>query len=171
MRRFAPIALAALLLLLPVSPLFAAEEPEAENAKPGYRCEWELEDCLNWMAKHYGERGWAGMQLDIEGFRYTVTGIQEGSPAQKGGIQAGDLLVAVNGVEISEENQDKLLKIRDKMLPGAQFTYTIKRKGKRRNIECVLVAMPVEVAAEQIGMHLLIGHLEPDLAFEEPKPE
>jgi len=161
------MALGALLLLLAVSPVFAADEPDMEKAEPEYRCSYELEDCLNWMAKHYGERGWAGMQLDIEGYRYTVTGIQAGSPAEKGGIKPGDLLVAVNGVEIAEENQEKMLKARDKMIPGAQFTYTVKRKGKRRNIECVLVAMPVEVVAELIGSHLLVGHLEPHHAFPE----
>ena len=165
------MALAALLLLLSVSLVFAADEAQSEKAEPEYRCSYQLEECLNWMAKHYGERGWAGMQLDIEDYRYSVIGVLEGSPAEKGGIKAGDLLVAVNGVEFGEENQEKLLKIRDKMIPGAQFTYTVKRKGKRRNIECVLVAMPVEIAAEQIGIHLLTGHLEPHLAFEESESE
>jgi C-terminal processing protease CtpA/Prc len=165
------MALTALLLLLSVSPMLAAEEPDAANAEPEYRCTYELTECLNWMAKHYGERGWAGMQLDIEGYTYTVTGVLEGSPAEKRGVKSGDLLVAINGVEFAEENQDKLMKIRDKMVPGAQFTYTIKRKGKRRNVECVLVAMPIEFIAELIGSHLLIGHLESRLAFPESDSE
>lgn len=165
MNRFALTAVASLLFLLAGVPSRAADE--TAKAEPKVICSYDIHECLNWMAKHYGERGWAGMNLDVDGYTYKVTAVRVGSPAEKAGIEVGDLLVAINGVEIAEENSEKLLPIRESMKPGAEFTYTVKRNGKRRNVECVLVAMPVEVVAEQIGMHLLTGHLEPDLAFPE----
>jgi predicted metalloprotease with PDZ domain len=165
MNRFLLITATVMVLLLSAAPAALADEPA--EAEPDYTCSHPLNSCLDWMAKHYGSRGWAGMQLDVEGMTYTVTGVHEGSPAQKGGIKAGDILVAVNGVDYAEENEEKLLAIQQTMKPGVQFTYTVKRRGKRRNVECVLVEMPVDVVAQQVGMHLITGHLDPDRVFAE----
>ena len=162
MRRFTTIAVLILLALGATSTALAAEDPEAE---PQYRCSYELEVCLDWMAKNYGNRGWAGMQLDTAGGVYTVTEVHVGSPAEKAKVRPGDLLVAINGVEFNEENEAKLVAMQGEMKPGAQFTYTLKRKGKRRNVEVVLVGMPIEVIAHQIGMHLLTDHVDVKIAF------
>ena len=87
------------------------------------------------------------------------------TPAEKSGVRPGDVLVAINGVEFSEENEPKLIALQEKMKPGAQFTYTVKRKGKRRNIEVVLVEMPFDVVAHQVGMHLMTDHVDIKIAF------
>lgn len=149
------------------APAAAEAEPQAKEDKdePQYRCSYELHTCLDWMAKNYSNRGWAGMQLDASDYVYTVTEIHPGSPAAKANVRPGDVLVAINGVEFIEENSEKLAALQSEMKPGAQFTYTLKRKGKRRNVEVVLVEMPFEVVAHQVGMHLLTDHLDGDLAF------
>ena len=157
------VVITVLALAFAVVPAWA----EDEAAEPRYRCSSDLQTCLDWMAKHYAGRGWAGMQLDVEGFLYTVTTVKPGSPAEQGGIRVGDVLVAVNGVEFAEENREKLVAMQGKMLPGAKFTYTLKRGGKRRNVDFVLVEMPLEVVAQVIGMHLITDHLDVDLAFGE----
>jgi C-terminal processing protease CtpA/Prc len=117
------------------------------------------------MAKHYSDRGWTGMQLDMDGMVFTVTEVYEGSPAAKARVRPGDLLVAINGVEYTEENQEKMIEIQAQMKPGAQFTYTLKRGGKRRNVDFVLVEMSFDVVATMIGTHLLKDHVDLDLAF------
>ncbi len=156
-----------LLLLLAVSPAGLAQDAQDEKVEdePRYRCSASLETCLNWMAKNYLGRGWAGMQLDTTGGIYTVTELQPGSPAEKADVRPGDILVAINGVEFKEENEEKLVALQAKMKPGAQFTYTLKRHGKRRNVEVVLVEMPIEVAAQLVGMHLLTDHVDVAIAF------
>ena len=73
--------------------------------------------------------------------------------------------MAINGVEFVEENEQKLVALQGEMKPGVQFTYTLKRKGKRHNVEVVLVEMPIEVVALQVGMHLLTDHVDIKIAF------
>ena len=165
MKHYAIIAVLILLALSAATPGAPATEPEQSKDEPQYRCSYELHACLDWMAEHYGKRGWAGMQLDTSDGLYTVTEIHERSPAEKADVRAGDILVAINGVEFSEENEQKLVALQGKMKPGAQFTYTLKRKGKRRNVEVVLVEMPIEVIAQQVGMHLLTDHVDVKIAF------
>jgi predicted metalloprotease with PDZ domain len=164
MKRYATIAALILLAFGAVMIGPAADEAEKNN-EPQYRCSAELPACLDWMAKYYSDRGWSGIQLETNDYVYTVTGVEPGSPAAKAKVRRGDLLVAINGVEFVKENREKLVALQSEMQPGAQFTYTLKRNGKRRNIEVVLVKMPLEVMAQQIGMHLLTDHLDGDLAF------
>jgi predicted metalloprotease with PDZ domain len=164
MKRYATITALILLAFGAATTGPAAAEAE-ENSEPHYRCSYELQVCLDWMAKSYSNRGWAGMQLEVNDYVYKVTGVEPGSPAAKAKVRPGDLLVAVNGIEFKEENGEKLAALQSKMKPGAQFTYTLKRNGKRRNVEVVLIEMPLEVVAHQIGMHLLTDHLEADLAY------
>ncbi len=169
MKRYATIAALILLALLAAmtGPSAAEVEDKVEETKaePQYRCDYELHVCLDWMAKNLSKRGWAGMQLEVDEYVYTVTEVHAGSPAARAKVRAGDVLVAVNGVEFREENNEKLVALQSEMLPGAQFTYTLKRDGKRRNVEVVLVERPFEVVAHQVGMHLLTDHLDVDLAF------
>ncbi len=165
MKRYTTLAALILLTLAAATTGSAAGEAEENKDEPQYRCSYELNVCLDWMAKHYSTRGWAGMQLDTSDHVYTVTEVHAGSPAAKAKVRPGDMLVAFNGVEFLEENDEKLAALQRKMKPGVQFTYTLKRRGKRRNVEVVLVKMPFEVVAQQAGMHLLTDHLEPDRAF------
>ncbi len=164
MKRYATITALVLLAFGAATTGSTAGEAEKSN-EPQYRCSHELDVCLDWMAKSYSNRGWSGMQLDTNDSVYTVTEVEPGSPAAKAKVRPGDLLVAINGIEFIEENSEKLVVLQREMKPGAQFTYTLKRNGKRRNIEVVLVEMPLEVVAHQIGMHLLTDHLDTDLAF------
>ena len=169
MKHYATIAMLVLLAFPAATsgPVAAEAQDKAEEAKeePKYGCSYELHACLDWFAEEYASRGWAGMQLDVSDHVYTVTEVQAGSPAAKAKVRVGDMLVAFNGIEFLEENDEKLAALQRKMKPGAQFTYTLKRGGKRRNVEVVLVKMPFEVVAQQAGMHLLTDHLEADLAF------
>jgi len=165
MKHYTSIAALILLALLAATPGAVAEEAEESKEEPQYRCSYELQVCLDWMAENYGSRGWAGMQLEVDGFLYTVTEVHAGPPAEKAKVRPGDVLAAVNGVAFVEENRDKLAALQGKMKPGAQFTYTLKRGGKRRNVDVVLVEMPFEVVAHQVGMHLLTDHVDVKIAF------
>ena len=158
MKKFATLAALALLILGST----IAGETEQTQKEPRYGCSEELEVCLDWMAEHYANRGWAGMQLDSNDYVFTVTEVHRGSPAAKAKVRPGDVLVAVNGIEFAEENREKLIGMQGEMKPGEKFTYTLKRDGKRHNVECVLVEMPFEVVALQVGMHLFTDHVDLD---------
>lgn len=74
---------------------------------------------------------------------YIPTGSQSvlpGSPAQKAGLQAGDVIAKVNGVEITKSRS--LASSLSKYVPGDKVTLSIIRDGKAQDISVTLEAYP-----------------------------
>lgn len=97
-------------------------------------------------AKH----GWLGLDVEKEASSagYVVTGVAAGSPAEKAGFQKGDVLVAFNGIALTDENKDALKKAKMQNAVGRQVTYTISRGGAQRQIAATLAEVPAEVLAK-----------------------
>lgn len=69
-------------------------------------------------------------------FGAQVTWVERESPAQEAGIRVGDIITAVNDVEIDEDHT-----LRDLILehePGEKITLTLSRWGESREIELTL---------------------------------
>ena len=67
-----------------------------------------------------------GAQLGIKDNKITVVSPIEGSPAEKAGLKAGDIILKVNGKEITEPNLDKTIaEIRGEK--GQEVTLTVSR--------------------------------------------
>jgi len=60
-----------------------------------------------------------------------VIGVDQGMPADKAGLKPGDLIVAVNGIPVTEENFSKAY---DPIPPDKNFTLTIRRGGGTFNV-------------------------------------
>ena len=73
------------------------------------RCKASSQDCLNYMNAHLKERGWVGIEYDEENQK--VLRVIEGSPADKAGFRKGDVMVAIAGVDITDENSERVKKI------------------------------------------------------------
>lgn len=123
----------------------------------GYKCTASTQDCLNEMAKKMKSSGWIGVDLDKDKYpaELVVTHVFAGSPAEAAGIQPGDILYALDGVRIAEENKQALKKVRSEWKPGQQVTYTIKRSGVEKKIALTLAPMPADIIARVIGEHML----------------
>ena len=138
------------LVVLVAVPLIAGDEQ---------RCKASTQDCLNYMHANLEHRGWVGIEYDEENDK--VLRVIEGSPAEKAGFRKGDVMVAMNGVDISEENADALKKMKyEQMKPGNKVTYTVARAGMKKNIEVTLAAVPDEIIAQWVGKHMLEAHAE-----------
>ena len=109
------------------------------------------------MAANFKERGWLGIQLesDDQSGAMTVTKVEPNSPAQAAGFKGGDRLVALNGIEFSEENRELLFQAKQGNKPGKQVTYKVDRNGAVRNLTVTLSTVPDEVLAQWIGSHML----------------
>ena len=111
--------------------------------------------------------GWVGVELDRPGGEeygpMTVTRVVEGSPAESAGIQAGDLLIAMNGIELAEGNDEKIKADRASWKPGSSVTWTMQRDGADRNLAITLAPMPADILAAYIGKHML-EHASAELA-------
>jgi predicted metalloprotease with PDZ domain len=132
------------------------------------KCSASTQDCLNHMAKNLNNRGWVGIEMDDKGGvgMMVITKVIDGSPAEKAGFKVGDALVAVNGVEFSEENDKELKDIQYAMSPGADFTYTVSHKGSKVDLDVELGTLPDSVKAQWVGNHMM-DHAELQLASNE----
>jgi S1-C subfamily serine protease len=131
-------------------------------AGEGGECEQSAEACLAYFANKADSYGWVGIELDRneETGVMMVSRVVEESPAVKAGFKEGDVLFALNGVELSDENKEKLKAAKGDWTPGTEVTYTIKRKGKSKELSVTLAEVPRDVLAQWVGNHMLDSHAE-----------
>ncbi|MDO5114476.1 MAG: Do family serine endopeptidase [Synergistaceae bacterium] len=101
------------------------------------------------LIKH-GEvrRGWLGVTVQpltaslVEAYKIPVkegaiiADVQNGSPAQKFGLQRGDVIVSVNGKDV-KSSEDVVFAVRN-ILAGEKVPFGIYRDGKKMDIDVVL---------------------------------
>jgi C-terminal processing protease CtpA/Prc len=123
----------------------------------GKKCSYGTQDCLDHMAAKMKTGGWVGVELEKDETTgaLKVLKVVPGSPAESSGIQPGDQLFALNGVEMNDKNHDALKKAKSEWKPGQTVNYTIKRNGQEKKIALTLAPMPAEVLARFIGEHML----------------
>ena len=95
-------------------------------------------------AKH----GWLGIDTEKAEDGYRITQVHAASPAADAGFRAGDVLVAMNGIALSEDNKAELKAAKAKMWPGSQVEYTVVRAGAERQIAATLAPVPEAVLAQ-----------------------
>ena len=97
------------------------------------------------MAAH----GWLGLKTDktADG-SWRVTSVAPDSPAAKAGFWAGDVLVAYNGIALTEANKEAVKKAKAECAVGKTVAYTIRRDGAEKTLKATLAPVPDEVLAE-----------------------
>ncbi|MFI4938739.1 MAG: DegQ family serine endoprotease [Burkholderiales bacterium] len=73
--------------------------------------------------------------------------VEPGSPAEKGGVEAGDIIVKFNGTAI--EASSDLRRLAGSTKPGTRITLTVWRKGTNRDIVVTLAEMESEKLAKK----------------------
>src|SRR6201999_133512 len=102
--------------------------------------------------KGYVTRGWLGVQVqpvtadiaDSLGLKQArgamVDNPQDGSPAAKAGIEAGDVITAVNGAEVKDARD--LARNISSIAPGSSIKLDILHKGDAKTVNVALAEMP-----------------------------
>ena len=130
----------ALTLFLALSSLAAAGGENCEKAAHAKAAKSSAME----KAKH----GWLGLDVEKNAAgAHVVTGIAAGSPAEKAGFQKGDVLVAFNGIALTDANKEALKKAKMQNAVGRRVTYTVSRAGAERQIAATLAEVPEEVLA------------------------
>lgn len=126
-------------------------------ADAGEGCSASTQECLDYMANQMKNSGWIGVEMDgIDGRDgYEIVKVVPESPAEEAGIQAGDYLVAINGIEINEENGKELAAARADFTPGTSVTWSMVRGDADRKVAITLAPMPADMLARYIGDHML----------------
>lgn len=76
-----------------------------------------------------------------------VNGVQPGSPAEKAGIEVGDVIRSVDGTAINQASD--LPPIVGNMAPGTKVRLEVFREGRTRNFDVTLAALDDPAAAAQ----------------------
>src|SRR5215831_4016216 len=87
------------------------------------------------MAKAFGEKEARGI---------VVGDVTPKSPAQEGGIQRGDIILAVNGKPVNDSNQLRM--DISMMQPGSNVKLTVLRNGSEKQMSLKLAEVPTETA-------------------------
>ena len=93
------------------------------------------------IAGHPVQHAYVGVELNGNSTGGAgVSSVAGGSPASKSGVQAGDLITAINGKAISSTEQ--FIATVDNYSPGSMITVTVKRGSGTQNIKLTLGVRP-----------------------------
>ena len=147
-------------VLLVISSLVLAGGPDchkagtAASAAHVKKCGMSAADCKRELAEARS-RGWLGLQLGQgEDGSLTITKVVPQSPAERAGFREGDVLLALNGVTMSEENHEKLYAMKKNLKPGDSVTYDVRRDDRAQTISAVLDTMPDDVYTAMVNEHM-----------------
>src|SRR5689334_15721789 len=86
----------------------------------------DSEALANWQADLEGEFGGLGIDMELEGGAIKVVAPIEGTPAARAGLQSGDLITKLDGVEVKGMTmQQAMTRMRGK--PGSEIMITVVR--------------------------------------------
>ena len=132
------------------------------TGKSASACAMKTADCEKWMRTYYKTHGWAGIESDCcmgTSAKPTVSRIAAGSPAEKAGFKAGDILTSVNGINFAAENQATIQSMMMKgMKIGDTVQYTAMRGGQVVSLKTQLVKISDPELNALIAEHVSMSH-------------
>jgi S1-C subfamily serine protease len=139
MKRTIPLLVLALSLAL-ASAAVAGGEKCAHDAKVAAAKTRKAE-----LAAH----GWLGIKTEKDAAgAYRVTAVTANSPAAQAGFRTGDVLLALNGVALTDANHEAVHKAKGECAVGKQVTYKVRRDGAEKTITATLAPVPDAVLAQ-----------------------
>lgn len=106
-----------------------------------YIPESQIEDFQLMTTGEYG--GIGSLIQQIDGF-VTITEPYEGFPAMKAGLQPGDAILEVNGIEAQGKTSSEISELL-KGQPGSMLTLKVKRPGSEKPIEKELIREKIKI--------------------------
>lgn len=115
----------------------------------------EYEDLL---ASTSGSYSGVGLEVNLGDGRMLVVAPIEGTPAERAGVRAGDVIVSIDGAAVSEDNlQESVGRLRG--LAGTAVTIEVQREGATKPLRFELVRSSVAVQSVRARF------LEPGVAY------
>lgn len=116
------------------------------------------------------ERGWLGAVTDDAADRgrgVRITRLAPGGPAEKGGLQANDLITGLGGVRV--RSMDDFASIMEVTPPGTTLTFEVLRNNQRQQIDVTFAERPAKPEAAAPTVAPKSPPVEPTAPPPEPK--
>lgn len=89
-------------------------------------------------------RGWLGVSVgDVAGGGAEINGIEPGGPADRAGLAAADVVLAVNGAKV--ENSSDLIRAIASIPPGVKVTLQFRRRGHIYDVPVAVARRPMQL--------------------------
>lgn len=153
MKRLTTALMTALLLCLASTAIAG----DGHGKKGKKSCKADAQTCLNKLTNKMAGAAWDGIWVKgiKAGEAVVVKKVDEGSPGATAGIQAGDVLVAMNKTKLADLDYKAFNKVMASVAVGEKVTYKVKRGESWLKVPVTMTAMPKQHAAQQIGYHMM----------------
>lgn len=95
---------------------------------------------------------WSGAWLERSASgTVTVAEVAKGSPAAKAGLKSGDVVLAVNGYDLSDSESRATCASKASCAVGSTVSYTVSRAGSTKELKLKLAKMPADATARYAG--------------------
>lgn len=122
------------------------------------KCSMPAQECAAHMKEMHRSRGWMGVELEQnEDGILKVTVVVPGSPAEKAGLKAGDILVAVSGVTLSKDTTEKVMRGEGWKIDST-VSLGVKRGPDVTTVKVTLEKIPESLLAGMIEKHTKEAH-------------
>ena len=119
-------------------------------------CPTPTDDCVRAMVAKLRSEGWLGIETEAADGANVVVAVAPGSPAEAAGFAVGDVLMAVDGLDLTAQVARRISGPRPR--PGVEVTYTVARAGTRVTLRARLAATPSDLIAREVGEHVITQH-------------
>ena len=151
MKRFSMILVSVLVFGLSIS--VTAGEGHAK------KCKGSAQKCLDKQMASFAGVAWDGINVEMgEDKPMVVTEVAAQSPGAEAGIQAGDVLVSLNGKKLAGMNNKNLMATMSEFKIGEVATYIVKRGHNKQSVNVTMSELPTARAAKYVGQHMSNGH-------------
>ncbi|HBW46382.1 TPA: peptidase S41 [bacterium] len=115
-------------------------------------------DARELLTQTDGEFGGIGIHIGIENERLTVIAPVEGTPAWRGGVEAGDIIAKINGVATDTMSLDDAVSIL-RGQPGSAVAISVERYGYSEPIEIKLIREIIKVQTVRYSTIENLGYI------------
>lgn len=134
------------------------EEKKIKKHKEHKQCTADPDMCKQKIAEKMAQVGMIGVDGDWDDEKgvFIIKEFFEGSNGESAGLAVGDMLVAINGVKMADEEAYK--GDAENRMPGTVVPVTFLRDEAEQTIKLELIATPKAVVKKQITKHLKYYH-------------
>lgn len=125
----------------------------------GEKCSASAEQCDLEIREMFRGRQFLGVKLEKTRLGLIIRSVTPGSPAEQGGFKVDDLIVAVNGRDVSRADVRAFKQaLRDGQRHEGEGIFVVTRYGKIRRLQVKLGELSPEQVEKVIQAHLREAH-------------